>query len=317
MRFFKFILIVGFISHLNAQHDAIVVTKLSTPDSLKTWRFENKVGVDISEVTFLNWSAGGTNSISALANYVSGVVYQKERVTWISRGVFRLGGNKQDARRIRKTDDDFSIASNLGYQTDSTSNWYYSARFNLKSQLLNGYSYPDREHPISKFFAPGYVFLGVGADYGKNIEKFSLYMSPLTYKGTFVLDEELANAGAFGVNPAIVNENGDIIKSGEQMRAELGVLLTGTYEANLFENIDFRTQAQFYTDYLNSFGNIDLNWELLVDFKVNSFVHAALGSHLIYDDDVDAFEEVDGEKVNKGPKIQWKQLLGIGVKVDF
>ena len=306
-----------FVAQLNAQQNSYIVTQKPTPDSLKTRRLKNKAGVDLSEVTFVNWSAGGSSSISALANIVSQLTYKKEKVTWVNRAVLRLGGNKQEEQRIRKTDDAIEVSSNFGYQKDSTSNWYHSARFNLKTQLLNGYNYPNREDEISSFFAPGYAFLGIGAEYGKNIEEFNVYMSPLTYKGTFVLDRELSNAGAFGVDEAVRDEEGNIIKDGEKVRTELGVLLTGTYEAGLFENIDLRSQIQLYTDYLNSFGNVDIDWEFLVNFKVNNFVRAALGSHLIYDDDVDAFEEVEGEQVNKGPKIQWKQILGIGVTVDF
>ena len=50
-------------------------------------------------------------------------------------------------------------------------------------------------------------------------------MSPLTYKGTFVLDEELSNSGAFGVEPAVVDEEGNIVTEGERVRSEVGVLL--------------------------------------------------------------------------------------------
>lgn len=306
-----------FISVSQAQHNSVIVTSKPVPDSLKTWNLKNKISVDLSEVTFVNWSAGGSNSISALTNFVSQLAYKKERLTWINRAVVRLGGNKQEKQQIRKTDDALELSSNFGYQKDSVSNWYHSARFNLKTQLFNGYNYPNREKEISRFFAPGYAFLGVGAEYGKNIDEFSLYMSPLTYKGTFVLDKELSNSGAFGVDKAVVDEEGNIVTEGERIRSEVGVLLTSVYEANLFQNIDLRTQVELYTDYLENFGNVDINWEFLMNFKVNDFVRAALGSHLIYDDDVDAFEEVDNEQVNKGPKLQWKQILGIGVTVDF
>ncbi len=294
-----------------------IITSKPIADSLKTWQFKNKAGIDLSEVTFVNWNAGGSNSISALSSLLSTLVYKKERLTWVNRGVFRLGGNKQESQRIRKTDDALELTSNIGYQKDSLSNWYYSGRFNLKTQLLHGFSYPDRENPISKFFAPGYIFLGIGAEYGKRIEEWSVYVSPLTYKGTMVLDRELANSGAFGVEPAVYDVDGNLIKKGKRNRSELGLYFIATYQANLFENINIRSQTELYSDYVNSFGNIDVNWEILFDFKVNDFVRAALGSHLIYDDDVDAFEEINGKQINKGPKVQWKQILGVGVTMDF
>ena len=286
-------------------------------DSIKPWAINNKVGVDLSEVTFVNWNAGGSNSISALSSFTTTADYKKDNITWKNRVLVRLGANKQESQKLRKTDDVLEVSSKFGYQKDTVSNWYYSARFNFKSQFLNGYSYPNRDNPISKFMAPGYTFLGVGAEYGKNIEKMSLYMSPLTYKGTIVLDRDLSNAGSFGVEPAVYDDNGNILREGQRVRSELGVLITSAYETNLFENIDFKSLIELYTDYVNSFGNVDINWELLVNFKVNDHVRTALGSHLIYDDDISTFEEVDGVQVEKGPKMQWKQILGVGVVFDF
>jgi hypothetical protein len=318
MKIFKFTLLFFLVCiGVNAQQHSVIITKKPLPDSLKPWKIKHKIGVDVSEVTFVNWSAGGSNSISALTNVVSTVSYRKERISLINRAVLRLGGNKAEGQRIRKTDDAVELSSNFGYQKDTMSNWYYSARFNIKTQLIDGYNYPNREKRISKFFAPGYIFAGIGSEYGRNIEEFSVYFSPLTYKGTFVLDRNLSNAGAFGVDPAVIDAQGNIIKSGERVRSEIGILFQGTYETNLFENIDLRSQVELYTDYLNSFGNVDIDWEFLLDFKVNSFVKAGLGSHIIYDDDIDAFEEKDGEQVNVGPKVQWKQILGVGVVVVF
>ena len=75
-----------------------------------------------------------------------------------------------------------------------------------------------------------------------------------------------------------------------------------------------------YTDYLNSFGNIDVDWEVVFDFKVNNFVKATLGSHIKYDNDIKIIEEAETEEaeaIERGASIQWKQLLGIGVVVDF
>ena len=45
-----------------------------------------------------------------------------------------------------------------------------------------------------------------------------------------------------------------------------------------------------------------------------------MGSHLKYDNDVKTLikdEDMPEETVEKGAKVQWKQLLGVGVSVDF
>lgn len=102
--------------------------------------------------------------------------------------VTRYGINKQQDKELRKTEGLIEINSNIGYEPDSLSNWYYSARLNFKAQFTNGYKYPDIDNPISKFMAPGYLFFGGGMEYARDREDLSFYVSPITLKTTFVLD---------------------------------------------------------------------------------------------------------------------------------
>lgn len=314
MRFFLTILTFLTAQILFAQTDSIV----KNLDTLK-WKQVNRVGMDINEVTFVNWSAGGANSISALLAINSSLRYKKNNLIWFNAIKTRYGVNKQESQKLRKTEDELELISTIGYRRDTITNWYFSGRFNFKTQYSNGYNYPNRDNPISRFMSPGYVFLGGGAEYGKNIEKLSFYLSPLTFKGTFVLDQSLADKGAFGVTPAVYDTDGNKLVDGETVRTEMGILITNAYEAQVMDNIYLRNQLSLYTDYLNSFGNIDVDWEVVFDFKVNDFVKATLGSHIKYDNDVKIIEETDTEDefVEKGATVQWKQLLGIGVVVDF
>ena len=48
-------------------------------DTVK-WKQLNKVGLDINEVTFVNWNAGGANSISALLAIKSSLRYKKNSI---------------------------------------------------------------------------------------------------------------------------------------------------------------------------------------------------------------------------------------------
>lgn len=314
------VLLVGIFGH--AQPDSLFLKpKISNKISLvPVWSKENKATLDFSQVAFVNWNSGGSNSISALLGVAISRNLRVKHSKWNNTLVARYGINKQQDQRLRKTDDIFEIVSNFGYRKDTLTNWYFSARFNFKTQFTNGFNYPDTSNPISRLMAPGYLFLGAGVEYGKNIEKFSLYFSPFTLKTTFVLDEDLANQGAFGVEPAVYDDEGNIIQNGERIREELGILFTGSHEIIIMENIKVINLFSVYTDYLNNFGNIDIDWALNVDFKVNEFIRATLGSHLRYDDDVKILKPVEGEEdefVETGPKVQWKQLLGIGVVVNF
>ncbi|MCG2420001.1 DUF3078 domain-containing protein [Aequorivita sp. F47161] len=285
------------------------------------WKSKSEVGLLLNQVSFTNWNSGGTNSISGIISGKSAAKFKTEKWSWNSVLNLKYGLNKQQDNGIKKTEDIIELNSNLVLQTDSISNWFYSARLSFNTQFSNGYKYPNTEEAISRFLAPGYMFFGMGMEYGKKIEQLSFYASPFTIKTTFVLDDYLANKGAFGVNPAIFDEDGNMLSSGSRVKQEVGILLTNKYEEKLFENIELNSYLRLYTDYLNSFGNIDIDWELQLDMKVNKFVKATLGSHLRYDNDIkveSTRNEITNEEIiSEGPTVQWKQILGVGVVIDF
>lgn len=317
MKYVLLLIICCFFQVAQAQPDTLFlrakVQKYDGPE----WIQKNKASVNLSEVAFVNWNAGGSNSISGLFGLESSANYTDKYFSWRNNVLIRYGVNKQEERELRKTDDLFELNSDIGFKPDSITNWFYSAKLNFRTQMANGYKYPDKTTPISRLLAPGYLFFGGGLEYRK--DKFALYFSPLTVKATFVLDEDLANAGKFGVTPAVLDAEGNIIKPGDRVRKELGILINNSYEKEVATNINMKHQVSLYSDYINNFGNVDVDWRLDFDFKVNSFVKATLGSHLRYDDDVKTTKPsvIEGETDEAGAKVQWKQFLGIGFAVDF
>ena len=207
--------------------------------------------------------------------------------------------------------------STFGYRKDTISNWYHSAKFNFNTQFTNGYNYPNTQFAISKPFAPAYTFLGVGAEYFNKVKKITIYISPLTMKNTLVLDQRLANQGAFGVVKATYDIDGNLISEGEKSKTELGFLITSYYKKEVWKNINLENRLSLYSDYINNFGNIDVDWQIQLDLIVNQYVRANIGAHLLYDDDIKAKKEKAGEQVIIGPKIQLKQVLGVGLVYNF
>jgi hypothetical protein len=287
------------------------------PDTISYWSKENKVGLDISQITFVNWNAGGNNSISGLIKGQFIRTYTKENIHWKNELIMRYGINKQESQEVRKTDDQFSFNSTFGYKRDTITNWYYAGKFNFNTQFANGYAYPNVDLAISRPFAPAYTFLGIGAEYSRKDLNLNFYLSPLTQKTTMVFDQRLANQGAFGVEKAVYDEFGTLIREGKNIRNETGILVTNQWKREIFENINFENRIALYTDYINNFGNIDIDWQIQLDLTVNQYVKANIGTHLVYDDDIKSKQEEGGVQVVKGPKIQLKQLLGLGVVYQF
>ncbi|HLF51036.1 DUF3078 domain-containing protein [Flavobacterium sp.] len=310
--------LIGFfllISHLSSYSQKIITTK--NTDTISNWKKKNTVGFDLTEIAFVNWSAGGTSSISGLLKGNFTRIYLRDNIKWHNELIVRYGMNKQDGIEMRKTDDALQFNSTIGYRKDTISNWYHSAKFNFNTQFTNGYAYPNTDLAISKPFAPAYTFIGIGAEYANKEKHVVVYISPLTLKNTLVLDQRLANQGAFGVKGATYDVDGNLITEGELSKTELGFLVTSKYKAEIFKNINLENRLSLYSDYINKFGNIDVDWQLQLDLVVNEYVKANVGTHLIYDDDIKAKKDVAGEQVTVGPKVQLKQMLGVGMVYNF
>ncbi len=284
------------------------------------WTKINRFGINLSEVVFVNWNAGGQNSVSGSGNLRFERNYKFRYIKWDNYLELRYGLNAQEGRKLRKTDDAIKIGSTFGYRRDTITNWYYSVKANFNSQFSNGYKYPNRSNPISRFMAPGYFFFGAGTSFITENQKFNLYISPLTQKATFVLDEELSNNGAFGVKKAVLDADNNVITPGKNSFIELGFLITNKWETDIAKNVGLQHDLSLYTDYLSSFGNIDVNWELNLNLKVNKSIITNIGTQLIYDDDIlfDRIVDASGNETRAGrPKTQFKQSLGIGLTYKF
>ena len=144
-----------------------------------------------------------------------------------------------------------------------------------------------------------------------------------------VLDQYLANQGSFGVkkadyitDPADPN-NKILVEEGQKVKAEFGILCTGYMKTEIYKNVFYENRLSLYTDYLNKFGNVDVDYDTKLDLVVNAYVKANVGVHIIYDDDIKTKEDVidptTGAKtqVNAGPKMQLRQVLGVGLVYAF
>lgn len=274
---------------------------------LAWWENTNSIAFDFNEVAFKNWTSGGENSISGLLKIYFSRTFQREFTLWKTEIYGRYGLNKQEEREWRKTDDQIRINSTFGYRHKEKSNWYYTAKLNFRTQFTNGYKYPNTEDPISRFFAPAYLFVGGGTQYNSANKHFFVYLSPVTFKSTFVMDEALSNDGAYGVDP------------GKKIRREFGISVQSKWDTEIFKNVAMINRIGLYTDYFNGFGSIDVDWELVFKFKISNYFEANIGGHLIYDDDILFGEDTngDGENDKFEPRVQIKQQLGVGVLYKF
>ncbi len=294
------------IFNIPEQVNQIKMNKIVRVVDPEWWKNENSIAFDFNQVAFKNWNAGGVNSIAGLLKVNFTRTYENKNILWENEIRMHYGLNKQEDRELRKTDDEIRLNSTFGYKRDVSSKWYYSMKFNFNTQFTDGYKYPDTENPISRFFAPAYLFFGAGAQYILKPKDLTIYLSPLTFKSTFVYDDKLSEEGAFGV------------ENGKNTRIEFGALIQGRWESEIFKNVAMLNQLSLYTDYFNNFGNIDVDWRLDFKFKINKFFEANIGMHLLFDDDI-KYKEVneDGEIEIFEARIQFMQKLGVGILYSF
>ena len=263
------------------------------------WVLKGVTGINLSQAAFSNWSAGGENSTAGNVYLNGSLLRKKGNWLWQNTLVLEYGLSKTDANGVRKTNDNINFSTQLGYTTNNK--WFYTAMGDFKTQFYKGYNYPDKTNYISRFMAPAYSNISVGMEYRPKAN-YSFYLSPLSAKLTIVNDDYLSDLGAFGVDP------------GDKFMAEMGTYFKARAEQTIMENVKLITSADFFTGYDKSFGNIDVNWDVMISMKINKYLSATFNTTLKYDNDIKSINDA-GEM--RGPKVQFKEILGVGVAYNF
>lgn len=290
--------------------------KKQSKDSLEGWKTGGVFSVNLTQTSLTNWNAGGQNSVSVNGLLSVFANYKKGNSTWDNSLDLGYGILQQDGIGVRKTDDKIDFTSKYGQK--AFKNWYYAGLVNFKSQMTAGYNYPDDSTEISNFLAPGYVLVAIGMDF-KPSDVFTLFISPLTMKTTIVNDQTLANAGAFGVDPAEYNDLGVLISEGKTIRSEYGGYLRVQFKKDIMKNVNLQSRLELFSNYAEEPTHIDVNWETLISMKVNKYISATILTQLIYDHDIDIGVDTNGDDIidKIGPRTQFKEVLGIGLTYKF
>lgn len=281
-----------------------------------SWKTGGIIGLNFTQVSLSNWAAGGQNSISGIALFNYYANYAKGKNIWDNSIDLGYGLTQNGDADPIKSEDKIDLATKYGRY--AFKHWYYSALLGFKSQFTPGYNYPDDSTKISNFLAPAYITLALGMDYKPN-DNFSVMIAPLTGRIIIVNDEDLADAGAYGVDPAEYNELFEKVKDGEKMRTEFGASIRALYKKDIIENVNLQTKLELFSNYLEDPQNIDVNWEVLISMKVNKYITATLATQLIYDDNtiIAVDNNSDGIIDEAGPRTQFKEVLGVGFSYKF
>ncbi|WP_299005712.1 DUF3078 domain-containing protein [uncultured Tenacibaculum sp.] len=250
------------------------------------WKRSGNISFLFNQSAFNNWLAGGTNNISGTIGLNYDFNYTKGDWTWDNKLIASYGLTKLKGEEMKKTDDRLELNSLVGKKAGG--NWYYSAFFNFKTQMsstdVNGIQ-------TSHFFSPAYFQFGPGMLWKKH-DNLKVNIAPATSK-LIVMHGHLTEMGdAFGV------------AQGETTRYELGAALNAYYKLDVMKNVSVENILNLYSNYLEDFQNVDIDYTVNVVMKVNKYLSANLSMQAIYDDN--AFEG-----------FQTREVFGLGINYGF
>lgn len=284
--------------------------------------FHGSYGLNINQLALSNWAAGGENSSTgkAFANFT--LLDKKKAFEQKLTGAFAFGISRFADKRIEKQDDKIDLTYALSL--NSKTQWNISMVATFNTQFANGYKYPNDSTVISSFFAPAYLTVSAGYTYKSKNDRFQIFMSPMAGKVTFVMNQDLADAGSFGVKKGYYDQDSLWIP-GENVAAAVGVNAIINYNQPIGKNITYTTMLNAFYNYTEKRDDnrlrLDLNWENTVNFAISKHLTTVLFVHLKYDHNTTfpVYEEIDGVEtlVDNVPKFQFKESLGIAFVHNF
>ncbi|HSP40435.1 MAG TPA: DUF3078 domain-containing protein [Gillisia sp.] len=268
------------------------------------WTNEGNIQLLFNQSAFnKEWTGGGTSSIAGnlILNYEEN--YRQDRLSWTNRILANYGLTKiKDDEFARKTSDRLEINSIAGLQMVN-SNWYYSFFTNFRAQFDKGYNFSN--DPItgetirteySKFLSPGYLQAGPGLMWKKD-DNFVINIAPATARFIFV-DKR------FTTTPGYIDGDYFGVDAGKSNRFEFGASIGAYLQVELFENISMENNLNLYSNYLDTPGNVDIDYLLNLDMAINRYFSANVLFQAIYDDNaVGAF--------------QIREVVGLGINYNF
>lgn len=290
---FSFLML--FNQNLQAQQNATDTVGGVSP--IRYWDTKSSIALNFSQVSLSNWAGGGESSISISSLVNLNATYSRGSVIWENRldvayGLIRQGDTPPQG--FRKTDDLLNLLTKYNYRIKEE--LYITALADYRTQMTEGFRFEENEDGvmvrkrISDFMAPGFLVTSLGLTY-KKPKNYSVTLSPFTGKFTFVLDDSLSNAGAFGVEP------------GQRLRSEAGAALNSNFQRTLYTNVDFQTSLNLFAGY-QSFSHVDVNWEGVLFLKVNRYIKSSVSAQLIYDHDIIQ-------------KTQWRNVINVGFLLEM
>lgn len=298
-KFLVYLLFSLFTAHAHAQRPIHDVKKLShrkmkTLDS-SGWEKTGFLLLNINQAANNEWSGGGENfliGINGLINYA--IHHQMGKYSLDTYVDIELGAVEASSfHHFRKTSDHCDLTIEFEHILGKKTN--YGLLFNFNSQLFTGRNYASPEfEKITSFLSPGKFILAPGIDIKFKSESsyLSFFISPSTLKWVTKLDNHFYNQAKFGVDSA------------SKITTEFGAYFSAHCNVRISKNSSYITRLDFFSNYLNKPGNMDILMNNLLSINISRVFSANIIVDVIYDEDVRS-------------RTQVQEIFGLGLKLNL
>lgn len=282
-----------------------VKKNVDVPDSLN-WKFSGIVGANVTQTQLVNWAAGGNSNFTGIVFANLFLNYKKGAISWDSNLDTELGMMYTSDSRYnwKKSNDKINFFTKFGWEFAKT--WYLTVLGSFRTQYMDDYSYDldenkveqKSEHPISRFMNPSYTDLSIGIDWKPN-DIFSVYLSPIAGRMTTATDSLLRERYGVPVN--------------QPLKVEVGLTFKAAVTYTKIKNLKIFSSLALFTPYTEKFGNFNVDWDFMISYQFLKVLNVSLTTALKYYDEV----MITDRHGKTGPRLQFKEVLGLGIGYSF
>ncbi len=251
-------------------------------DSVDGWYPGSEVALNVSQISFSNWSQGGENSLTWA--FITTNTLGFKSGTWIKNTNLKLsyGRTKIDGQESRTNDNELFIetvvSKNIGWVIDP----FFSN--NIRTPIATGYNYKDSITKIVGFFDPGYVTQSLGFTYGG--------LSGFKFRTGVAVQEIFTNRFRVYTDDKTTPET-------EAFKYETGLESVAEADYNIAENLNIKSNLRLFSRF-EQMDVWDVRWDNIITAKITEYINVNFNFLLLHD-------------IKQTRRTQLKEALQLGI----
>jgi hypothetical protein len=267
---------------------ALMNVLIAAENGSETWKKSVVGGINMTQVGFDNWSAGGESSFAWQLNMNYSFVKDTEKTSWSNTGKVAYGATQTGDIDMRKSADEIKHESVMTYKLGTKINPFVAVTG--ESQMTAGYDYSSgTADQISAFLDPGYFRESFGA--GMILSEGISTRAGVALKQTVTTDYPKPYADDAETSTI------------ETLRSEFGAESVTDIALTINDNTNFNSKLELFAGF-DGIEETDVKFDNTLMVKISKYLNMNINVLLVYDKDISA-------------KRQIKQSMALGLNYTF